>query len=51
MEKRKCRIGICDDKQEDIEQIEDALWKGLKRTGQAVIFCVAIKTLWLIRSI
>ena len=36
MEKRKCRVGICDDKEEDIEQIENALRKGLKRTGQTV---------------
>ncbi len=36
MEKRECRVGICDDRQEDIEQIENALRKGLKKTGQQV---------------
>lgn len=36
MEKRECRVGICDDRKDDIEQIQDALRKGLKRTGQAV---------------
>ncbi len=36
MKKRECRVGICDDKQEDIRRIEAALRKGIKRTGQAV---------------
>ncbi|MCX4339676.1 MAG: LytTR family DNA-binding domain-containing protein [Lachnospiraceae bacterium] len=36
MEKRECRIGICDDRQEDIARIESALRKGLSRTGQMV---------------
>ena len=36
MDKRKCRVGICDDRQEDIRLIEDALRKGIKRIGQAV---------------
>ncbi|MGN0402545.1 MAG: hypothetical protein ACI4HQ_09870 [Acetatifactor sp.] len=33
---RECRVGICDDREEDIACIEDALEKGLKRTGQPV---------------
>lgn len=36
MEKRECRIGICDDRQEDIGKIEAAIRKSLNRTGQAV---------------
>lgn len=40
MEKRECRAGICDDKQEDIGLIEDALRKGIKRTGQTVSLIV-----------
>lgn len=36
MEKRECRVGICDDKQEDIGRIEEALRKSLKRIGQTV---------------
>lgn len=35
MEKRELRVGICDDRQEDIKKIEAALRDGLKRTGQA----------------
>ncbi|MCM1499946.1 MAG: LytTR family DNA-binding domain-containing protein [Clostridium sp.] len=40
MEKRTCRVGICDDRQEDIRLIEDALRKGIKRIGQAVSLSV-----------
>ena len=36
MDKRECRVGICDDKAEDIAHIEDALRKGLLRAGQPV---------------
>lgn len=36
MEKREFRIGICDDRAEDIEQIKDAIQKGLKKTAQPV---------------
>lgn len=36
MDKRECRIGICDDRIEDIAQIEDALKKGLERLGHPV---------------
>ena len=32
----KCRVGICDDRAEDRERIEEALKKGLKRTGHPV---------------
>ena len=41
MDKRKCRVGICDDRQEDIRLIEDALRKGIKRIGQAVSLLVS----------
>lgn len=33
MEKIECRIGICDDKQEDIIRIADVLKQSLKKTG------------------
>lgn len=36
MEKRECRVGICDDKVEEIERIKDALQKSLKEIGQPV---------------
>ena len=36
MDVRECRVAICDDRAEDIVRIEDALKKGLKRTGQPV---------------
>lgn len=36
MEKWECRVGICDDKAEDIEQIKDALREGMKKIGQPV---------------
>lgn len=36
MDVRECRVGICDVREEDIARIEDALKKGLKRTGQPV---------------
>lgn len=36
MDVRECRVAICDDREEDIARIEDALKKGLKRTGQTV---------------
>lgn len=36
MEKREFRAAICDDRQEDIGRIEDALRKGIERIGQAV---------------
>lgn len=41
MEKREFRIGICDDRQEDIAQIESALRKGLNRTGQVVSLIIS----------
>lgn len=34
MEKRECRVGNCDVRVEDIEQIKDALQKGLQKEGQ-----------------
>ncbi|MCM1193508.1 MAG: response regulator [Butyrivibrio sp.] len=34
MEKRVCKVGICDDRAEDIERINAALIKGLKEIGQ-----------------
>lgn len=40
MEKREFRVGICDDRQEDIGLIKDALRKGIKRTGQPVSLIV-----------
>lgn len=36
MEKRKCRVGICDDKAEDIERMKNALQKGLKEIEQPI---------------
>ena len=36
MEKIECRIGICDDKQEDIIRIADVLKQSLKKTGQQI---------------
>lgn len=36
MKKRECRVGICDDRMEDIERIRDALQKGLQKEGQPV---------------
>ncbi len=40
MKKRECRVGICDDKQEDIGLIKDALRKGVERAGQTVSLIV-----------
>lgn len=37
MKKRECRVGICDDKVEDIKQIKEALRKGLEKTGEPVV--------------
>lgn len=34
MKRTECRVGICDDRAEDIVRIEEALQAGLKRTGQ-----------------
>ena len=36
MDKIECRVGICDDKEEDIDRIEDALRKGMERLGQPI---------------
>ncbi len=36
MEKRVCRVGICDDEEEDIRRIEEALRSALKRAGEPV---------------
>lgn len=36
MEKRECRVGICDDREEEIRRIEDALKKGLVKAGEPV---------------
>lgn len=42
MEQGECRIGIYDEKEEDINRIKDALEKGLEKTGQSV--CLVCKS-------
>lgn len=36
MEKRECRVGICDDRKEDVARIEAALHKGVEKAGNPI---------------
>lgn len=36
MEKKECKVGICDDRAEDARRIRDALLKGLQEAGEPV---------------